>query len=315
MTQTPDSVGISRRGLTKLTAAAAAGTLLGVAGAAGQAQAAYVERWHGPVMTRSELNQLADCIAKGGYTCKKLVNASWASPTGGWNHNNMITVCHNVPGQTIVRTLVGDGGFPGNFPTPQAVYNEIKPWYDRHNWIWIEIGNEPNSQEWSWASWNDKNNYIWNWRYYFGEALAMCRREFPRAKVISPGLGPLEEAWWHDVCKDKFSLADYVGFHAFTPNSYSGDVDWLSRILPVMSTRYGGKQWFLTEYGINNPAMKDADKGREYAGMVHFGASRPSLPANVIGATYFHLDTYRTREPEYHIYDGGGDAAYKRRTG
>ena len=40
--------------------------------------------------------------------------------------------------------------------------------------------------------------------------------------------------------------------------------------------------------------MSDWDKGREYAGMVHFGQSQPALPGNVVGATYFHLDTAYT---------------------
>jgi hypothetical protein len=309
--------GLTRRRFVQLAAVTATAATLD----AGLRPAAsgFTWRYHGPIMTRSTLDDLADCMRQGGYDAKKVITAAWGSPSGGaWTQADRARVLFDIPGITIVRTLAGDQGFPHNFPDPERVVAELRPWWELHHGIWAEIGNEPNTQEWS-ADERARNDWLWTWRYLWGQAIDRCRQEFPGATFISPGLGPLEEEAWHIVCGDVFARADKIGFHAFTPNSFVTDQDWLGRILPVLGRHDPDRRWFLIEYGVHNPAMAARDKGAEYAGMVHFGQSRPALPSNVEGAVYFHLDTARTREPEYHIYDrdeaSSGDTAYRVRKG
>ena len=94
----------------------------------------------GLVMTVPCLDDFAGRMAAGGYDAKKVVNADWGTPAGGWSDENMQRVLHEIPGVTIVRTHTGDQGFRWNFPFPDQVAAEIRPWYQRHRGIWVEIG-------------------------------------------------------------------------------------------------------------------------------------------------------------------------------
>jgi hypothetical protein len=252
----------------------------------------------------------------------------------------MITVCHSIPGETIVRTYRGDGSAPGRpsdwaYPVPADIINEIRPWYNTHNYVWIKIGNEPNGFT-GWVAWAQQkfgwtgspppqlmpgtydsraDEYIWNWRYYFGEAVAQCRANFPRSLIISTGLSSwINPGRWFEIAKDKMSDCNYIGFHVLNPNSFYDTNCDLTRIIPLLQTHFSGKQWFMTEYGLDYgrpnalTVSQKQTKGRQYAGFLHFRESNPVLPSNCVGGVYFHQMIGGTNEPWYNIYPEGDDA-------
>ncbi|HVD16565.1 MAG TPA: hypothetical protein VNK73_19210, partial [Actinomycetota bacterium] len=172
-------------------------------------------RLRGLVMTTPCLDDLATRMAAGGYDAKKVVNADWGSPVGGWSHQNMQRVLHQIPGVTIVRTNTGDQGFRWNFPFPDQVAAEIHPWYQRHRGIWVEIGNEPNTAGWRDASPRERHDWLWGWRSWFDQTIQRCRNQFPEATFVSPGLGPIEQETWHGACGEAFRRADVIGVRSF----------------------------------------------------------------------------------------------------
>lgn len=303
----------------------------------------FIPRLHGPVLTDATPSQLFDCIRRGQYNAQKVITA-WG-PQGQWTDATRAQVVNTVvippyPPKTIVRTLAGDGQYsagggpadqrynnnPANpwlYPLPDRVEAEIAPWYALDPKIYIEIGNEPNNETW----WNffqfpegttEKKNardFIYNWRYWFGEALKRVRECFPQAKVISPGLaGHFED--WYTICRDVFAQANFVGLHAFAPHDFYGADTWNTRVIKSLRDNYGDRAWFCTEYGLH--AQPDASfqrtKGQKYAELVHFNRSEPAWPDNVKGACYFHLDTRsQSDRPQYVIYHAGGDDAYRER--
>jgi hypothetical protein len=311
----------------------------------------FIPRLHGPILTHASTTQLADCIRRGQYNAQKVITG-WG-PQGPWTDATRrqvvtTTVVGSYPPKTIVRTVAGDGQYgrgyandPNNpelFPLPDKIEQEVAPWYALDSKIYIEIGNEPNNEEgpgkprgW-WNYYNagteaEKTNaetYIWNWKYWFGQSLQRIRARFPGAKVISPGLAKQGADKWHQICQDAFSQADFNGFHHFGGESFTED--WGKLIIPQLKLYYPTKNWFCTEYGLHSQAdwIPQKRNGTLYGELVHFDVSDPVWPANVKGATYFHLDTRSVDtaiEPAYVIYGnlspdgrrGGGDEAYRDR--
>jgi hypothetical protein len=237
-------------------------------------------RLHGLVMTTPCLDDLADRMAAGGYDAKKVVNAGWGVPQGGWSHANMQRVLHEIPGVTILRTNTGDQGFRWNFPFPDQVAAEIRPWYERHRGIWVEIGNEPNTAEWRDASPRDRHDWLWGWRGWFDQTIRRCRNEFPEATFVSPGLGPIEQETWHGACAEAFRQADVIGVRAFAPSAYVAGTDAhpMDRTLGVFGRHYPDKRWLVTEYRPDRPPA---------AGQAL--TAGPPLPMNVEGVVSFSL--------------------------
>ncbi len=232
----------------------------------------------GLVMTVPCLDDLAGRMAAGGYDAKKVVNADWGQPDGGWSDENMQRVLHEIPGVTIVRTHTGDQGFRWNFPFPEQVAAEIRPWYQRHRGIWVEIGNEPNTAEWRDAPAQERHDWLWGWCTWFGQTIRRCRNEFPEATFVSPGLGPIEQETWHGACREAFGRADVIGVRAFAPSPLvaSGGQP-LDQTLAVLARHYPGKRWLVTEYRPDEPL----------AGRPSSGAA--ALPLNVEGVVSFVL--------------------------
>ncbi|KAB8139751.1 hypothetical protein F8S13_26990 [Chloroflexia bacterium SDU3-3] len=340
---------ISRRQLGKILLTGAGSLAAASAGFDLHPQAAHAEapgytnRMRGVVFTNGTVAQLNDCMVRGSYNKKKIVTSigPW---DGGWSQTNRTTVCHSIPGETIVRTTRGDGSTNMGtsewaYPVAADIVNEIAPWYNTHNYIWIEIGNEPNGfygwvkwakDTYGWTGTGDQpppqlmpgtydsraDEYIWNWRYHFGEAVAQCRANFPRSLIISTGLSSwINPGRWFEIAKDKLALCNYIGFHVLNPNSfYDVNCDY-TRIIPLLQTHFSNKQWFMTEFGIDagrantylSVAQKQA-KGRQYAEFLHFSKSSPILPSNCVGGVYFHQMMNGTIEPWYNIYPEGDDA-------
>jgi hypothetical protein len=322
----------TRREFGKLVASAAgavtASPLLTLTpGTAEAYNSGYITRSKGPVLTNASMAQLRDCMARGGYDMKKVVTP-WGM-VGGWTQANMTDVCHHTAGTTVVRTHRGDGcrtdaGYQWAYSDPNAIEAEIRPWYNTHNYIWIELGNEPNNQCWTLAGRNN-DNYIWEWRYVLDQAIARCRAAFPRATLVSPGLATdtssdknavqAELDKWCAIAGDVMRKCDYIGFHVYGYYSFKGGDGTLSSVQPVLSKYFNDKPWLITEYGINDTGnTNDASKGTQYAEFIHFNGSAPVLSSNCRGALYYHL-CMSGGEQAYQIYDGNGDNAYKTRTG
>jgi hypothetical protein len=235
-------------------------------------------RLRGLVMTTPCLDDLATRMAAGGYDAKKVVNADWGSPVGGWSHQNMQRVLHQIPGVTIVRTNTGDQGFRWNFPFPDQVAAEIHPWYQRHRGIWVEIGNEPNTAGWRDASPRERHDWLWGWRSWFDQTIQRCRNQFPEATFVSPGLGPIEQETWHGACGEAFRRADVIGVRSFAPSAYVTRTDayQMDQTLTVLGRHYPDKRWLVTQYRPDRPAARQLTAG-------------PPLPPNVEGVVSFSL--------------------------
>ncbi len=234
-------------------------------------------RLRGLVMTIPCLDDLAGRMAAGGYDAKKVVNADWGTPDGGWSDENMRRVLHGIPGVTIVRTHTGDQGFRWNFPFPEQVAAEIRPWYQRHRGIWVEIGNEPNNAEWRDASAGQRHDWLRGWRSWFGQTIRRCRNEFPEATFVSPGLGPIEQETWHSTCREAFGQADVIGVRAFAPSALVAGGLRFDRTMDVLARHYPGKRWLVTEYRPDEPSAPKVP------------STGPSLPLNVEGVVSFVL--------------------------
>lgn len=320
----------------------------------------FIPRWTGPVLTNGSLDSMADCIInQGGYNAKKVVTG-WGPTEGGWTADNIIRVCHHIPpnGLTIVRTITGSGddrldgvlqGYKGYladsrnpeadsaYLSPTDAEREIRPWWNAHHGIWVELGNEPNNKAWYEDWWSDDflrkkraTDYVAEWARRFTTTLDYLRSKFPGASFISPGLQCRDESWfpiwqrgsayWYETCKSAFLRNDLkIGFHQFAPYDFFGTGKWNTAVMEELTKYYPNHRWVCTEYGLHakqypdGRPVYDAIKGRAYAAMVHFGQSETPWPWNVEAATYFHFATSGTDQPEYHIYDGAGDRNYRER--
>ncbi len=336
----------------------------------------FIDRWRGPVLTNGSLHDLADCIRnQGKYTAKKVITAWGPTDAGGWTADNIRRVCHEIPpnGLTIVRTITGSNdkgvneterrGYKGYDPmhrdkpeadnaylNPAEAETEIRPWWNAHHGIWVELGNEPNNEAW-YNDWRYLNGdprpetdvrrirakkYVEEWARRFTATLDYLRSKFPGASFISPGLQCRDESWkhlsqrgsahWYLNCRSAFSRADKIGFHLFGAYDFYGrdPASWAVAIMEELTTHYPNHRWVCTEYGLHaetyndnsNSPVYDATKGRTYAELVHFGRGESPWPWNVEAATYFHFDMRPRAEafqPEYHIYDQAGDRNYRER--
>jgi hypothetical protein len=285
-------------------------------------------RQHGIVLTYVDnLDQLDDCMRQGGYDTVKVVT-NWGLPTG-WSRADKERVLRYP--HVIVRTTAGDpsygqqgGSTPGTLAMPFAnqIHDEIAEWYSIRDSIYIEIGNEPNV-------YNPDDDFIWQYRAHLDAAIHLCRQDFPKAQLIAPGLilarkildRDHDPGHFLDIASDVMSQCDLIGVHIYEHFGFRAEqqqqppftTGHLREALRIYPPHFGNKPWYITEYGINDTnKVPMHEKGRRYAGLVHLNESTPSLPGNVVGAVYYHLDTKGDNQPQYHIYPHG-DAAYQQR--
>jgi len=248
----------------------------------------------GPLLTCvDDLDVLDACLATPMYDTLKIVagwgvNRAWAAETRAFALS-----CASV---TIIRTRSGDGCAGHRTLNPQDVLEEIAPWYTLKRRIWIEIGNEPNNLPTALSE-----AEIWGWRYYLMGAIDTCRRAFPKAKIIAPAMTqsrgfPSER--FYSVCLDAFKRCDAVGVHAYAHRAF--DDGQFKRGMAQAAA--AGKPIWLSEFGINEPTLSGAEKGRAYAQLLLDAAGRH------LGAIYYRLNTKLDIDPQYHIGPAGDSA-------
>jgi hypothetical protein len=269
-------------------------------------------RQHGVVLTYVEhLDQLADCVQRGGYDTIKIVTGWGVDSKGGaWSPANMQRVLRLVP-HVIVRTVAGDpsAGSQHDFPDPDAIEREIRPWYAIRPDIMIEIGNEPN------ARWNDDDKFIWRWRYFLDAAMDRCRTVFPLATLMAGGLmyGKNKPERWLEILQEPIAKGDCIAIHAYEFYAFSPGAPaytkQLEEALTLCERYFPGRDLYITEFGINDRKVtSNAERGQRYAELLH---TDRFLPAHVRGATYYHLALQGDEDMQaYQIYPQG-DEGYK----
>ena len=249
----------------------------------------------GPVLTNTnDLEALDTTLALPGFDTLKVV-AGWGV-SSGWSTETRAFALAAAP-VTIVRTTTGDGCGGHRTIDPGKVLSDIAPWYALKRRIWIELGNEPNS-----VATPLSESECWGWRYYLLQAIAACRRAFPKAKIIAPGMAQTRDKQserLYAVCLDAFRLCDAVAVHAYAHGRFDDDGQ-LAR--GVAQAKAAGKPLWLTEFGINDPKMLGAIKGRAYAELIRAQAGV------FVGATYYHLNAKGDIDPQYHITASGDRA-------
>jgi hypothetical protein len=268
------------------------------------------KRQHGVVVTHIEhLDQLADCLSRGGYDTVKVVTKFGID--GGWNAENRSRLLGMVP-HVIVRTSFGDPSFRQpdadfRFPFANQVRDELQEWYDIRHDIMFEIGNEPNIDA-------PDDDFIFKYQAHLALAIQECRDNFQEAKLISPALilDPDKRfERFNELCAGAFRSCHFIGLHfyehfGFQKAQQPATTDHLRRAIRLAQQFYGDKQWYVTEYGINDEVhVSKGEKGRRYAGMVYYGESDPALPDNVVGLTYYHLNVNSNMHRQYHIFPEG----------
>jgi hypothetical protein len=271
-------------------------------------------RQHGVVLTYVEhLDQLQDCVRRGGYDTVKIVTG-WGvdSKGGGWSPANMQRVLQMTP-HIIIRTVAGDpsagGGGINDFPDPDVVEREIRPWYAIRPDIMIEIGNEPN------ARWNSDDKFIWKWRYFIDAAIERCRKVFPLATLMVGGLmyGKNQPERFLEILQEPMAKCDCIAIHAYEFYAFAPGAPAYTRQLQEALTLcerfFPGRDIYLTEYGINDRTItSNAERGQRYASLLH---TEQYLPTTVRGATYYHLALQGDADMQaYQIYPQG-DEGYK----
>lgn len=291
------------------------------------------QRQKGVILTYVEtLDTLEDCVRAGGYDVVKVVTG-WGMPRG-WDTATRKRVIGMVP-NLIVRTVSGDpsyarphdplagGPIPGakgpncqyweyDFLNPDKVQQEIQPWYELKPDIMIELGNEPNV-------FNQDDDFIWRWAYNLEQTVNRCREAFPRATLISPGFmmdqrGNMRR--FYEIAQKQIAMCDYVGVHfyeyyAFKPDQAPATKGELRDAVQLHQQFFPDMAWYITEYGIHNTDQTPRQvKGERYARLLHGNDGWPTLPINVAGAVYYHLQMKGDIHPEYHIYPEG-DRAYR----
>lgn len=271
----------------------------------------------GPILTNAPLDTLADCMRRGGYTALKVVTG-WGVP-GGWTDGAIRRAVGMAP-DVIVRTVMGDPSYGGNinrshwFLQPEAVLREVDPWLRVRGDLLVELGNEPNVID----SGPDSDGIIWVYRWFLNETITALRARYPRVRLISPA--PIMDVArrpdrWFAILADSIRRCDYVGLHAYEHTNWMGappTTGDLGRCIAAAQQLAPGRPWLLTEYGINGSTLTDAEKGARYAALRFQAESRPTLPSNIAGALYYHLDTSANPlQPQYVIYPSG-DEAFRR---
>ncbi|NJN15559.1 MAG: cellulase family glycosylhydrolase [Oscillochloris sp.] len=289
-------------------------------------------RQRGVILTYVDtLDTLEDAVRLGHYDAVKVVTG-WGLATG-WNDESRKRVLSMLP-NVIVRTVSGDPSYarpfdplagkprPGavgpnaqyweyDFPDPKRCEEEIAPWYAIKPDIMIEIGNEPNV-------YNQDDDFIWRWSYFLEQTIKHLRVVFPNAKLISPGfmMDPSGKmARFYEIAQQQIRLCDYIGMHfyeyyAFKPDQAPATKGELRDAVQLHQQYFADKPWYITEYGIHNTdQVSKGEKGARYARLIHGSDGWPTLPANVVGAVYYHLQMKGDIHPEYHIYPEG-DKSY-----
>ena len=262
---------------------------------------------HGIVLTSvKDVDQLDDCVRRGGYNTVKVVTA-WGVKDGGWNDQNMRRVLAMTP-NVIVRTATGDPSFLDEegfyFIDPNRTVAEITPWYNRNPNIIIELGNEPNIRP-------QIQTQIYRWVFNLKETINRVRMTFPLAKIIAPAvmIDKPDAEIYLDLAKDQMKRCDYIGGHLYEHfgwfGTYPASTGQYTTLLRLYLNYFIDTPWYITELGINDPKTPAAEKGKRYAEFVKRADKK------IKGVVYYHLETQGEVNKNYQIYPAG-DAGFHR---
>jgi hypothetical protein len=265
----------------------------------------------GVVLTNVQtIDQLDGCVRRGGYNAVKVITG-WGVDVGGWNRANIHAVCTMVP-NVVVRTVTGDPSYRKtgefDFVDPNRTFAEITPWYSQRPDIIIELGNEPTEMV------DTSDDQIHRWAYTLNATIDRCRLVFPLAKLIAPAVridAPSAERFLR-IGQKVMARCEYIGMHAyehygFAPNTYPAYTGIYDKAVKWYSELFPQNQWYLTEYGINDPGTSAVAKGTRYGAIWNF------LDRRIAGALYYHLAVNGKIDPQYNIYPKGDKAVHDAR--
>lgn len=192
---------------------------------------------------------------------------------------------------TIVRTVHGDPSVRGGahqFPHPEHIAREIRPWYverDPARAFYIELGNEPLLAP------EPDDQRAHEYSYYLRRAIGVCRAQFPAARLIAPAHlvnHPIRvggAAWgqgrWLQVQADVYRECDAVGIHAYS-------IEQIGDAADLVRDAVGDVPLVLTEFALNE-RLDPAARGERYAAILR--------STGAIGATLYHLDELGGADP------------------
>lgn len=228
----------------------------------------------GAILTHGEVDQVERLVERGQWSALKVVSAWGIGRT--WSTLTRARICSATPA-TIVRTKAGDPASGSPWLHDRDVVVELTPWYELKPRIWIELGNEPNT---------DRTIDPWGYRWHLQRAIDACRAALPRARLIAPAMSlQLDNAReWMEILHDQLIRCDAVGLHVYDETGpIVGSVQWY-RAIAWAEAFAPGRPRVLSEFGIHRAG---ADRGRNYAALLNSlqrGAGGPWY-----GATAYHI--------------------------
>ena len=124
-------------------------------------------------------------------------------------------------------------------------------------------------------------------------------------------VGAGADYWEYDFPDPNRVVQEIADWYAFKPDQAPASKGELREAMELHQKFFPTKQWYVTEFGINDSKqVQRTDKGERYARLLFADESWPILPSNVAGAVYYHLGMKGDIHPEYHIYPEG-DHSYR----
>lgn len=272
---------------------------------------------HGVILTQcNTLDNIAASIQRGGYNALKVVTG-WGYE---WSKANIQRVAWLTP-NLIIRTVAGDPSYNNgshSYPEVNRILAEISTWHLIRSDIYVEIGNEPNVRT-NWKIDDAPEGFVWEYRWHLLNTIKHVRAVFPRVRIIAPAalLEPSKKPdRWLELMADAMKQCDFIGVHAYEYDAFlaserrKGSTGQLQMLRDLHLRHFADKDWLLTEYGINDPPLSAATKGKRYAALLK-GKGSPALPKQVVGGLMFHYCDMTDNYPEYRVTPEL-DVAYKR---
>lgn len=242
---------------------------------------------HGAIVTHAESLDLLDSrVVAARWNVLKVVTA-WGV-AGGWPASSRARVCAMTP-YTVVRTHAGDPSAGKAFPHAAEVVKEISPWYTIRPRLFIEIGNEPNISD----EHLKNDDYAYGYAWHLERAIAACRRAFPLARIIGPGMSLQinRPERFYELCGAAIRQCDMVAFHVYTESGSLSDSEQMRRAVRIHGEFFPAMPMLLTEYGIRTGSQESRASG--------YSVLAQSLKAPIVGCLAYHLCDDGAVNPEY----------------
>ena len=231
------------------------------------------------------------------FTTAKVVTG-WGLPEGwGYDHNRCRMLV-NTP-ELIVRTTEGDPSTRNAnwYLDPGTVVDELKPWLALKDTLHVELGNEPDVYLEDMEE--PDEYYIWVYTYWLHQTLDRLRHQYPQAYLIGPSPRVDVPGWdrWLRIMAPALRRCDAVSLHIYGWHRFWQDKGEPEQAFPLYEELFGSQPIYITELGINDPAMADTRKLNVYQTFTK------TVPTTVKAITYFHYDVAEGFHKDYHISD------------